>query len=318
LRAEVNKLPSEAKDQAVKQAAAEWCLVQHFDRTCECIAVSWGRPMYSPVPAVVVPVAIIDIACGLEVAAGPLGGEFWPPDKVGELAPVRSSGSMRFWCRARCACVSASLAWRCSPALNMYVRGCLLFAPILEPAVRGADASPEVLGWREALAGGGLSSVVVEAAPLGRAGAAAAAGVAAGRRSRVSISTIAACQHGSSESTCRRTVTTSVQVDDTANTDVDNTEETLVLLLELLLVKYLNGENALFVCSPAGIRQFGKYGLSVFLMTPVVFVCSPLMVATAKGSGNPAGQRQLTLRSTSGQRRGTHGRRLSCKGHRRR
>lgn len=47
-----------------------------------------------------------------------------------------------------------------------------------------------------------------------------------------------------------------------------------------------------------------QYGLSVFLMTPVVFVCSPLMVATAKGSGNPAGQRQLTLRSTSGQQRG--------------
>jgi hypothetical protein len=33
-----------------------------------------------------------------------------------------------------------------------------------------------------------------------------------------------------------------------------------------------------------------QYGLSVFLMTPVVFVCSPLMVATAKGSGNPVKQ----------------------------
>lgn len=30
-----------------------------------------------------------------------------------------------------------------------------------------------------------------------------------------------------------------------------------------------------------------QYGLSVFLITPVVFVCSPLTVATAKGSGKP-------------------------------
>lgn len=31
-----------------------------------------------------------------------------------------------------------------------------------------------------------------------------------------------------------------------------------------------------------------QYGFSVFLITPVVCVCSPLTVATAKGSGNPA------------------------------
>lgn len=30
-----------------------------------------------------------------------------------------------------------------------------------------------------------------------------------------------------------------------------------------------------------------QYGLSVFLLTVVVLVCSPLMVATAKGSGKP-------------------------------
>jgi hypothetical protein len=56
-----------------------------------------------------------------------------------------------------------------------------------------------------------------------------------------------------------RTITTGVQVDDTANTDVDNTEETLILLLELLLVKDLNGEDALFVGSPAGSRQLSKH-----------------------------------------------------------
>lgn len=39
-------------------------------------------------------------------------------------------------------------------------------------------------------------------------------------------------------------------------------------------------------------------------MTPVVFVCSPLMVATAKGSGNPAEQCQSMAAGTSGRRRG--------------
>jgi hypothetical protein len=33
-----------------------------------------------------------------------------------------------------------------------------------------------------------------------------------------------------------------------------------------------------------------QYGLSVLFETVVVLVCSPLMVATAKGSGNPAGR----------------------------
>lgn len=30
-----------------------------------------------------------------------------------------------------------------------------------------------------------------------------------------------------------------------------------------------------------------QYGFRVFLITPVVFVCSPLTVATANGSGKP-------------------------------
>lgn len=53
-----------------------------------------------------------------------------------------------------------------------------------------------------------------------------------------------------------RTITTSVQVDYAANTNIDNTKEPLVLLLELLLVKDLDGEDALFVGPPASIRQF--------------------------------------------------------------
>jgi hypothetical protein len=32
-----------------------------------------------------------------------------------------------------------------------------------------------------------------------------------------------------------------------------------------------------------------QYGLSVLLITEVVFVCSPLIVATANGSGKPVG-----------------------------
>jgi len=36
-----------------------------------------------------------------------------------------------------------------------------------------------------------------------------------------------------------------------------------------------------------------QYGLSVLLITVVVFVCSPPKVATAKGSGNPIKGHQL-------------------------
>ena len=40
-----------------------------------------------------------------------------------------------------------------------------------------------------------------------------------------------------------------------------------------------------------------QYGFNVLLMTEVVFVCSPLSVATAKGSGNPI-YHQLGVLST--------------------
>jgi hypothetical protein len=38
-----------------------------------------------------------------------------------------------------------------------------------------------------------------------------------------------------------------------------------------------------------------QYGFNVFLMTEVVFVCSPPIVATAKGSGNPTLQLDACL-----------------------
>lgn len=47
-----------------------------------------------------------------------------------------------------------------------------------------------------------------------------------------------------------RTVTASVQVNDRANADVDYAEKALVLLLELLLIKDLHRQNALFVYPP--------------------------------------------------------------------
>lgn len=115
------------------------------------------------------------------------------------------------------------------------------------------------------------------------------------------------------------TVAARVQVYGAANADVDDTEEALILLLELLLVKYLDRKNAVFGSSPApcqrrllepGCRARSgrisymsklsfQYGFSVFLMTLVVRVCSPFMVATAKGSGNP-GVGSVSGRQTEG------------------
>lgn len=95
------------------------------------------------------------------------------------------------------------------------------------------------------------------------------------------------------------------QFNDVPYSDVDNTEEALVLLFEFLLVEDLDGQDAVLVDLAAAsesrcsisywwrARTYKsklsfQYGLSVRLDTCVVFVCSPLMVATAKGSGNPA------------------------------
>lgn len=91
--------------------------------------------------------------------------------------------------------------------------------------------------------------------------------------------------------------------------DIDDTEKPLVLLLELLLVKDLDGQYAVLI--HAAIATTGsvwecisrrrkqsledahksklsfQYGHRVRLDTAVVCVCSPLMVATANGSGKP-------------------------------
>jgi hypothetical protein len=45
---------------------------------------------------------------------------------------------------------------------------------------------------------------------------------------------------------CWLTIATSIEVDDIAYPDVDHAQEALILLLELLLVKDLYGEDALF------------------------------------------------------------------------
>jgi hypothetical protein len=59
----------------------------------------------------------------------------------------------------------------------------------------------------------------------------------------MSVHVRVAARHG-------RTVAARVQVDHRADADVDDAEEALVLLLELLLVKDLDGENALLVDLP--------------------------------------------------------------------
>jgi len=90
---------------------------------------------------------------------------------------------------------------------------------------------------------------------------------------------------------------------DISNANINDSQESLVLLFELLLVENLNCEDAIFVGATdkcelndlfnqgGGVRYKSKlsfqYGFRVLLLTVVVLVCSPLMVATAKGSGKP-------------------------------
>jgi hypothetical protein len=58
-----------------------------------------------------------------------------------------------------------------------------------------------------------------------------------------------------------------------------------------------------------------QYGFSVFLMTLVVRVCSPLIVATAKGSGKPEHCERRGDILGGGCTYGTH---RACRGRRRR
>ena len=73
------------------------------------------------------------------------------------------------------------------------------------------------------------------------------------RRSRVSISVTrcqppcAPCQHVPRK---RPTIAADIEVDNTSQSHVDNSEEALVLLLKLLLIKYLDRQYTLFGRSP--------------------------------------------------------------------
>lgn len=125
------------------------------------------------------------------------------------------------------------------------------------------------------------------------------------RRSLVSISVCSVSMCYGEPPTGILTISTNVQVKHAADAHVDHSKETLVLFLELLLVKDLNCEYTLVGRAPVisisillsehmyvrGQTYMSKlsfqYGLSVFLITPVVLVCSPPIVATAKGSGKP-------------------------------
>ena len=107
----------------------------------------------------------------------------------------------------------------------------------------------------------------------------------------------------------KHTITTHLSIDDIPNAHINHAEESLILLLEFLLVENLDGKDTVFVdtavfenmlvgkrrgwrpCKTEGESYRSKisfqYGFRVFLMTDVVWVCSPPTVATANGSGNP-------------------------------
>ena len=102
----------------------------------------------------------------------------------------------------------------------------------------------------------------------------------------------------------KQTIATDFEFHNTANSNIDDSQKALVLFLEFLLVKYLYSKYALLrgfptktvsdlsMQKPSGFPYMSKlsfqYGFSVFLITLVVFVCSPPIVATANGSGKPA------------------------------
>lgn len=48
----------------------------------------------------------------------------------------------------------------------------------------------------------------------------------------------------------RLTIPTCIKIYDAANLDIDNTEEPLVLFLKLLLIKYLNRQDTVFIRPP--------------------------------------------------------------------
>ena len=112
--------------------------------------------------------------------------------------------------------------------------------------------------------------------------------------------------HGKMLREVNNTICIRGKLNDVADPNVDDAQEALVLLLELLLVEDLNCKNAIFIRLTAyrqylpqsmGKRTSGatayksklsfQYGFRVLLETVVVRVCSPLIVATANGSGKP-------------------------------
>ena len=75
-----------------------------------------------------------------------------------------------------------------------------------------------------------------------------------------------------------RTISAGVHVNDTANADIDHTQEALVLLLELLLVEDLNCEYALFGNAPA------KLSATSLVLACVVFPRTCQSSRSSKGS----------------------------------
>lgn len=68
-------------------------------------------------------------------------------------------------------------------------------------------------------------------------------------RSRVIIS-VTIVSHILKSKKCRITFSTNIKIEHAANADIDDSKKALVLLLELLLIEDLDGEDTLVRCSP--------------------------------------------------------------------
>ena len=90
--------------------------------------------------------------------------------------------------------------------------------------------------------------------------------------------------HGFAPGTCLGTVAPRIEVDDRSYADIDDAEEALVLLLELLLVKDLDCEHALFVDPPALYISIYP-GLYCTALHCSVLCCAALYYTALHGTG---------------------------------
>lgn len=97
------------------------------------------------------------------------------------------------------------------------------------------------------------------------------------------------------------TITAGIEIDDIADSDIDNAEKALVLLLELLLVEDLDGEDAVFCDSPVGAVSTSsaiseRHYVHIKALIPVrverllYYARSPSLLAVDRGDGERVGK----------------------------